>query len=101
MKRIISITDLQRQAGQIVNDFDEAAEPVIITQRGRAVAVLMPVARYQQMEEELARLDELEVRELLAVAEAQIAAGQTVSHRKIKERIATSGSRQKADPRKS
>ena len=38
------------------------------------------------MEEDLARLDELELREMLAVAEAQIAAGQTVSHREVKER---------------
>ena len=88
MKKTIPITDLQRQAGQIVSGFDEAAEPVIITQRGRAAAVLMPVARYQQMEEDLARLDELELREMLTVAEAQIAAGQTISHRKVKERIA-------------
>ena len=87
MKKIIPITDLQRQAGQIVSGFDEAAEPVIITQRGRAAAVLMPVARYQQIEEDLARLDELELRDMLATAESQIAAGQTISHRKVKERI--------------
>lgn len=87
MKKVIPITDLQRQAGQIVNGFDEEAEPVIITQRGRAAAVLMPVARYQQMEEDLNRLDELELQELIAAAELQIAAGQTISHRKVKERI--------------
>ncbi len=88
MKKIIPITDLQRQAGQIVSSFDETPEPVIITQRGRAAAVLMPVARYHQMEEDLARLDELELRDMLVVAEAQIAAGQTVAHRKVKARIA-------------
>jgi prevent-host-death family protein len=87
MNKIIPITDLQRQAGQIVSGFDEAAEPVIITQRGRAAAVLMPVARYQQMEEDLARLDELELRDMLATAESQIAAGETISHQKVKERI--------------
>ncbi len=87
MKKIIPITDLQRQAGQIVSGFDDATEPVIITQRGRAAAVLMPVARYQQMEEDLARLDDLELREMLATAELQIAAGQTISHRKVKARI--------------
>lgn len=87
MKKVIPITDLQRQAGQIVNGFNEEAEPVIITQRGRAAAVLMPVARYQQMEEDLNRLDKLELQELIATAELQIAAGQTISHRKVKERI--------------
>ncbi len=88
MKKIIPITDLQRQAGQIVSGLNETAEPVIITQRGRAAAVLLPVARYEQIEEDLARLDELELREMLSEAEKQIAAGQTLSHRKVKERIA-------------
>ena len=91
MKKIIPITDLQRQAGQIVSAFDESPDPVIITQRGRAAAVLIPVARYQQMEEDLIRLDELELRDMLAAAESQIAAGQTVSHRKVKEKLAQRG----------
>jgi len=88
MKKIIPITDLQRQAGQIVSGFDETAEPIIITQRGRAAAVLMPVARYERIEEDLARLDELELQEMLVEAEKQIAAKRTVSHRKVKERMA-------------
>lgn len=87
MKKIIPITDLQRQAGQIVSGFDETAEPIIITQRGRVAAVLLSAARYQQMEEDLDRLDELELREMLVTAESQIAAGQTISHRKVKDRI--------------
>ena len=87
MKKIIPITDFQRQAGQIVSGFDETTEPVIITQRGRAAAVLLPVARYQQMEEDLQRLDELELREMLTAAEAQIAAGQTISHQSVKDRF--------------
>ena len=88
MKKIIPITDLQRQAGQIVSGFEESAEPVIITHRGRAAAVLIPVAQYEQIEEDLARLDELELREMLTQAEARIAAGQTMPHKKVKERMA-------------
>lgn len=88
MKKIIPITDLQWQAEQIVSGFDEAAEPVIITQRDHAVAVLIPVARYEQMEEDLARLNDLELRDMLVTSELQIAAGQTISHQKVKERIA-------------
>jgi len=94
MRKIIPITDLQRQAGQIVSGFDESAEPIIITQRGRAAAVIISVARFEEIEEDLARLDELELREMLTQAEAQIAAGQTVSHEKVKERMAQ---RMKAD----
>ena len=89
MKKIIPVTDLQRQAGQIVNGFNQAtAEPVIITQRGRAAAILLPVRRYEAIEAALARLDELELQSMLAIAETQIASGQTVSHAQVKTRMA-------------
>ncbi len=98
MKKIIPITDLQRQAARIVGSLSESEEPFIITQRGRAAAVLIPVSRYEQIEQDLARLDELELREMLAVAEAQIAQKKTISHRKVKERLAEQ--RKKTAPRR-
>lgn len=87
MKKIIPITDLQRQIGQIVGGCETSGEPIIITQRGRAAAVLLPVSRYEQIEEDLARLDELELQAMLAQAEAQIAARQTLSHQEVKQRM--------------
>jgi prevent-host-death family protein len=87
MKKIIPITDLQRQAGQIVSGFEQSAEPIIIARRGRAAAAIISVARYEEIEEDLARLDELEIRQMLERAEAQIAAGHTTSHEKVKEQV--------------
>lgn len=87
MRKIIPITDLQRQAGQIVSRMTEANEPVVITQRGRAAAVLLPAERYAEIEEDLARLDELELHELINRAEEDIAQGRTISHRKVKTRL--------------
>jgi prevent-host-death family protein len=103
MKKIIPISDLQRQAGQIVSDCAESGESVIITQRGRAAVVLMPVSRYEQIEEDLSKLDELELQAMLIQAEAQIAAGQTIPHQQVKERMARrmkEAAAQKAAPRK-
>ncbi len=88
MKKIIPITDLQRQIGNIVSGCETSGESVIITQRGRAAAVLVPVRRYEQMEEDMTRLDELELQAMLVQAEAQIAAQQTLSHQAVKERMA-------------
>lgn len=88
MKKIIPITDLQRQIGTIVSGCETSGESVIITQRGRAAAVLVPVRRYEQMEEDMTRLDELELQAMLVQAEAQIAARQTLSHQQVKERMA-------------
>jgi prevent-host-death family protein len=88
MKKIIPITDLQRQIGTIVSGCETSGEPVIITQRGRAAAVLLPVSRYEQIEADLTRLDELELQAMLQQAEANIAAQQTISHQEVKERMA-------------
>jgi prevent-host-death family protein len=87
MRKIIPITDLQRQAGQIVSEMTEANEAVVITQRGRAAAVLMPARRFVEIEEDLARLDELELQQFINRAEEDIAQGRTVPHRKVKARL--------------
>jgi prevent-host-death family protein len=66
MEKTLPITDLQRQAGQIVKIINESDEPVIITQRGRPAAVLISAARHRCIEEDLGRLDELVLEEMLA-----------------------------------
>lgn len=43
MRKIIPITDLQRQAGQVVGSLSDSDEPVIVTQRGRAAAVIISI----------------------------------------------------------
>ncbi|SRR5712692_3264664 len=87
MKKIIPITDLQRQAGQIVGGVVSSDEPVIITQRGRPAAVLISARHYSQLEEDLERLDELELVEAVARARDAISKGQTISHSQVKARI--------------
>ncbi len=87
MKEIVPITDLQRQAGQIVNSLAESDEPIFITQRGRAAAVIISVARYARIEEDLQRLDELELVNLVEEARQAMAQGQTISHRQVKAKL--------------
>lgn len=87
MKRIIPVTDLQRQAGQVLNSLSDSDEPVIVTQRGRASAVLISAERYTRIEEDLERLDELELSEMVRKARESRAAGDTVSHEEVKRRL--------------
>jgi prevent-host-death family protein len=89
MERILPITDLQRQAGQIVKSIRQSDEPVIITQRGRPAAVLISAERYRSIEEDLGRLDELEMEEMVREAKQEIASGNTISHGEVKRRMAT------------
>lgn len=90
MKRIVPITDLQRQAGQLVSGLTKSDEPVIITQRGRAAAVLMSASRYSQIEEDLERLDELELLEMVHAAQQAKSEGKTISHDEVKKRLGLS-----------
>ena len=87
MKKIIPITDLQRQAGQVLNSLSDSDEPIIVTQRGRASAVLLSAERYTRIEEDLERLDELELSEMVRKAREALASGDTVSHEDVRKRL--------------
>jgi len=93
MKNIIPITDLQRKAGQIVDTLKDTGESVIITQRGRPAAVLIAADHYARMEEDLARLDELELVEMVAHARDAIEKGETISHAEVSSRMRKSPKR--------
>ena len=87
MKNIVPITDLQRQAGQIIGTLSESDEPVIITQRGRPAAVIVSAERYEQIEDDLKRLDELELLELVQAGKNAIAAGDVITQDNVRRRL--------------
>src|SRR5579862_2083293 len=86
MKRIIPITELQRKAGQIISGI-ESDDPVIVTQRGRPAAVLISSDRYAEIEGDLAKLDELELADMVSRGRAAIADGRTIAHQEVKDRF--------------
>lgn len=86
MKNIVPITDLQRQAAQILNDLSDD-EPVIITQRGRASAVLLSAQHYAQIEKDLKLLDDLELLQMVEEAKQDVQNGNTISHEDVKKRL--------------
>jgi prevent-host-death family protein len=47
MEKIIPISDLQTKAKQYVDQVKETDQPVVITQRGRAAAVLISMEAYE------------------------------------------------------
>lgn len=66
---IVPISDLRQDASGIVNRASASGEPVFITQRGRASAVLVSAGSCERTQHELAIL------RLLVRGEADIAAG--------------------------
>ena len=87
MKNIIPVTDLQRQAAQILTELNDSSEPFVITQRGRATAVLLTAKRYAEIEEDLQKLDELELLAMVEDSRQAIKEGKTISQKDVKKRL--------------
>ena len=66
---IIPVTDLRQDAAAVLKKLQDSADPLVVTQRGRAIAVIQSIEAYQKAEHER------ELLRLLAVGEKDIAAG--------------------------
>ncbi|PIV22955.1 MAG: prevent-host-death family protein [Deltaproteobacteria bacterium CG03_land_8_20_14_0_80_45_14] len=66
---IVPITDLRQDATSIIKRVTASREPLVITQRGRAAAVMVSMEAYEHFQHEL------ELLRLLARGEKEIEAG--------------------------
>jgi prevent-host-death family protein len=69
---IVPITDLRQDAASVLRRVRTSREPIFITQRGRATAVMMSTEEYERSEHDR------ELLRLLAQGEKDISAGKTV-----------------------
>ena len=67
--KIIPISDLRQNASNLVRGVSSSREPVFITQRGKAAAVMVSMSVYERLQHEL------ELLHLLAGGEKEIAVG--------------------------
>jgi prevent-host-death family protein len=67
--KIIPISDLRQNASEVVKQVSSSREPVFITQRGRAAAVVVSMESYERSQHER------EILRLLALGEKEIEAG--------------------------
>jgi prevent-host-death family protein len=67
--KIIPISDLRQNASEVVKGVATSGQPVFITQRGRAAAVMVSMETYEEAQHKL------EILRLLARGEKEIEAG--------------------------
>ncbi|HEX2967229.1 MAG TPA: type II toxin-antitoxin system Phd/YefM family antitoxin [Syntrophorhabdaceae bacterium] len=67
--KIIPISDLRQNASNVVKGVSSSREPVFITQRGRASAVIVSMQAYEELQHEF------DILRLLARGEKEIEAG--------------------------
>lgn len=77
LPQIVSITDLRQDAAAVLDRVKDSAEPVVITQRGRAAAVLLSPEMYERSERERQML------RLLARGEREIRKNRGVDFDKV------------------
>ena len=83
----IDLEGLHANAAEILRKIQLDQKPLIITQKGKATAVLQDLASFEQTQATLTML------KILALGEAQIAAGQTVLAKVAFEQIRKSARR--------
>jgi prevent-host-death family protein len=66
---IIPVSDLRQGAARVLKQVKDSREPIVITQRGRAAAVMLSIEAYEQSERDR------ELLHLLAKGEKEIEAG--------------------------
>ncbi|MEW6532902.1 MAG: type II toxin-antitoxin system Phd/YefM family antitoxin [Thermodesulfobacteriota bacterium] len=70
LPHIIPVSDLRQDAAKVLKQVRDSEEPILITQRGRAAAVMMSVKAYENAERKKSLL------QLLAIGEKEIEAGE-------------------------
>ncbi|MGD9548629.1 MAG: type II toxin-antitoxin system Phd/YefM family antitoxin [Candidatus Krumholzibacteriia bacterium] len=70
---IIPVTDLRQDAAAVLKKLQGSVGPLVVTQRGRAIAVIQSIDAYEKSEHER------ELLKLLAIGEKEIAQGEGFS----------------------
>ncbi len=78
---IISLSDFKSDASQWLKRLQEESDTVVLTQNGRASAVVQSYETFQRQQQALLML------KLLAQGEADIAAGRTIPQEEVFERM--------------
>ncbi|BFM22087.1 type II toxin-antitoxin system Phd/YefM family antitoxin [Gilvimarinus japonicus] len=75
------LSEFRAGIATFVKQIHETRRPMVLTQRGRGVAVLVDVQEYERMQERLELLEEI------YKAEEQLASGEGISHKEAKLRV--------------
>ena len=78
---IRALSDFRAEAAAYIKHIHNTKRPMVITQRGKGVAVLLDINEYEALREKIELLQDI------YKAERQIESGQTISHKKAKENI--------------
>ncbi|HFG1834259.1 TPA: type II toxin-antitoxin system Phd/YefM family antitoxin, partial [Vibrio cholerae] len=74
-------SEFRAGVASFIKQINETRRPLVITQRGKGVAVVLDVAEYEAMQEKIELLEEMRT------AEAQLAAGLGISNEDARSQV--------------
>ena len=77
---VVSVDDLETRGEELLKRVTATGRPVVLTQHGRSVAVLLSAEAYEAL---LERVERALVSRAIKLGEADIAEGDTVSHHDV------------------
>ena len=75
------VTEFRANAALFIEQVQATGEPVVLTQHGKSAAVLLDVASYEDM------LDELDLLRDVRKAEQQVSSGKTLTHSAVAKQL--------------
>jgi prevent-host-death family protein len=75
------LSEFRAEIASFVKQVNDTKRPLVLTQHGRGAVVVVDIGEYAAMRERLETIEDI------AVARAQIAAGEGVSHEEAKARV--------------
>jgi prevent-host-death family protein len=85
MSEQVTVTDLRRRAAKVIGGLRE--DPIIVSRRGRPVAVILAVEAYEQMEQALADAEARRVRESIEAGLSSYHASSTSPQATVVRRV--------------
>ena len=80
-KDIQPLSNFRAGAASFIRQINQTRRPIVITQRGKGVALVIDVSEYEAMQEKIELLEEVQK------AEAQLSAGQGISNSDARSKI--------------
>jgi len=75
------LSEFRSGVASFIKQVNDTRRPLVLTQRGRGVAVVVDIHEFEDMRERLETLEDIEV------ARMQFAAGEGIPHEEAKQRI--------------
>ena len=75
------VTELKKRSAQLIRDARDSGQPIVITQNGKATAVLQDVETYEEQRRALLLL------KLMAQGDQELKRGKTVNHATARKRF--------------